>query len=109
MYEVNCPPAVIMYKEGRIFICMICASGIQGRSHVEVVVVVAGDGEVPHPALVVLGGAAAVGDRDDAVTGLEAFALLEFGGLNPLLARRVPEEVVGGGVDVLGAVGGLDG
>jgi hypothetical protein len=40
------------------------------------VVVVAGDGEVPHPAVVDLGGGAAVGDGDGAVRGLEVLALL---------------------------------
>ena len=56
----------------------------------------------------VLGGGAAVGGGGAAVGGLEVLALAEFGGLNPLPAGRVPEEVVGGGVDDLDAVGGFD-
>src|SRR5579859_685195 len=70
-----------------------------GNSYVEVVVVVAGDGEVPHPAVVDLGRGSAVGGGLDAVRGLEGFALAEFGGRDPLLRRRIPEQVVAGGVD----------
>jgi hypothetical protein len=47
--------------------------------YVEVVVVVAGDGEVPHPAVVLGGGAPAVGDRDSVVGGLEVLALFQLG------------------------------
>jgi hypothetical protein len=50
------------------------------RNHVEVVVVVAGDGEVPHPAVVDLRGGTAVGDRDTAVGGLKMLAGLEVTG-----------------------------
>jgi hypothetical protein len=41
---------------------------------VEVVVVVAGDGQVPHPVVVDLRCGAAVGDRDSAVGSLEVLA-----------------------------------
>jgi hypothetical protein len=49
--------------------------GSFGNGHVEVVVVVAGDGEVPHPAIMVGRHAAAVGDRDVAVGGLEVLTI----------------------------------
>jgi hypothetical protein len=45
------------------------------RNHVEVVVVVAGYGKVPHPAVMDLRGGAAVGDGEGAVGGLEVLAL----------------------------------
>jgi len=52
------------------------------RHDVEVVVVVAGDGEVPHPAVMVRrvggGGGWPVG-------GVEVFALLQLGGGDPVL------------------------
>jgi hypothetical protein len=51
-----------------------------GGNHVEVVVVVAGDGEVPHPAVVDLRRGAAVGDRDTAVRGRKMLAGLEVTG-----------------------------
>jgi hypothetical protein len=44
------------------------------------VVVVAGDGEVPHPPLVDLRRGAAVGDRDTAVRGRKMLAGLEVTG-----------------------------
>jgi hypothetical protein len=43
-------------------------------AHVEVVVVVAGDCQVPHPAVVDLGRGAAVGDGEAATGGLEVLA-----------------------------------
>jgi len=81
-------------------------AGLSGDD-VEVVVVVAGDSEVPHPAAMVLRSSAAVGDRSPAVSSLEGFAFAEFGGRNPL--PQVPEQVVAGGVDDLGAATGLNG
>jgi hypothetical protein len=45
--------------------------GSFGNGHVEVVVVVAGDGEVPHPSVVLLRRGAADDDRDGAVSCLE--------------------------------------
>jgi hypothetical protein len=53
--------------------------------YVEVVVVVAGDGEVPHPPVVVSRHGAAVGDRDSAVEGLEVLALLQLARGPPLV------------------------
>ena len=76
--------------------------------YVEVVVVVAGDGEVPHPPVVVGRNRAAVGHDLLTVGRLEVLALAELGGLDPLPAGRVPEEVAGGGVDDLDAVRGFD-
>jgi hypothetical protein len=52
------------------------------------VVSVAGDGEVPHPAVVPGGDGAAVGDCGDTVGGLEVLAQLELGRSTPLLQRR---------------------
>jgi len=52
---------------------------------IEVVVVVPGDGEIPHPAVVVSWDGAAVGDRGDAVRGFEMLAFLQLGGSHPLL------------------------
>jgi hypothetical protein len=60
------------------------------RNDVEVVVVVAWDGEVPHPAVVVRRHAAAVGGAGGGwpVRGVEAFALLQLGGGDPLFQGR---------------------
>jgi hypothetical protein len=77
-------------------------------NHVEVVVVVAGDGEVPHPAVVGSGDRAADDGGGGAVGGKEMLTLRQFVRCNPLVLIRVVEEVAGGGVDDLGAVGGLD-
>jgi hypothetical protein len=60
-----------------------------GRQHVEVVVVVAGDGEVPHPAVVDRWHRAAVGGGGRAVGGLEVLALLQLGGGAPQLQGRL--------------------
>jgi hypothetical protein len=88
---------------------VLAACTATGRGeHVEVVVVVAGDGEVPHPPVVDLRGGAAVGGGDSAVGGLEAFTLRKFIRRNPVVQIRIPEEVAGGGVDDLDAAGGLD-
>jgi len=76
---------------------------------VEVVVVVAGDGEVPHPAVVLLRGDTAAGGSNGAVGGLEVLALLQFARGSPLLQIRILEQVVAGGVDDLGAVNCSDG
>lgn len=59
--------------------------------YVEVAVVVAGNGEVPHPAIVDPRGDAAVGGDDRAVSRLEQFALLELGRSDPPLQIRTPE------------------
>jgi hypothetical protein len=77
--------------------------------HIEVVIVVAGDGEVPHPADLVFGGVATVGDSDGAVSGFEVLALPQLARADPLVQWRVPEQVVAGGVDDLGPGAGLDG
>jgi len=56
------------------------------RHDVEVVVVVAGDGEVPHPAVMVRRHATAVGGGGGwPVGGVEVFALLQLGGGDPVL------------------------
>jgi len=49
-----------------------------GGVDVEVAVVVAGDGEVPHPPVVILGRGSAVGDGEGAVRGLEVLARFEL-------------------------------
>lgn len=51
-------------------------------------IVVSGDGQVPHPPVMGLGSSAAIGDRDRAVSGLEMLALLKLAGGNPLLQGR---------------------
>lgn len=57
-----------------------------GDGHdVEVVVVVTGNGKVPHPTVVDLRGSAAVGGGDRAVGGLEVLALLELARWPPLV------------------------
>jgi len=78
--DEDCGDAILVNK--------VVARAAVCREDVEVVVVVAGDGEVPHPAVVLLRGGAAVSGGDGGVSGLEAFALLQLGGLNPLPARR---------------------
>jgi len=78
--------------------------------HVEVVVVVAGDGQVPHPSVVLLRDGAADHGDGSAVWGLELVAYFEVFCRNPAVVQVwVPEQVVAGGVDDLGAGAGLDG
>src|SRR6266550_6474566 len=69
----------------------------------DVEVVVAGDGEVPHPAGPVPGGVAAEGGGGAACGGAQAGAVLQGGGLDPAVGGGVPERVVAGGVDDRGA------
>jgi hypothetical protein len=52
---------------------------------IEVVVVVPGDGQVPHPPVVPLRGDAAVGGCQRAVRGLEVLTLRQFVRSNPLV------------------------
>jgi hypothetical protein len=56
--------------------------------HVEVVVVVAGDGEVPHRAVVNLGGGAAVGGDYRAVGGKEMLIFRKFVRTHPVVQIR---------------------
>ena len=78
--------------------------------HVEVVVVVAGDGQVPHPAVMDGRGRSADDYNALAVRGLEMIARFEVICRNPAVVRiRVPEPAAAGGVDDLGAAGDLDG
>jgi hypothetical protein len=58
------------------------------RDCVEVVVVVAGNRQVPHPAVAYLRDGAAVGDCDGAVGSFEVLALLQLARADPLLQRR---------------------
>jgi hypothetical protein len=81
-----------------------------GDSHVEVMIVVSWDGEVPHPAVRVGGDGAPVGvGSGGAARGAQRFALAQRCGLDSLAGRRVPEQVVAGGVDDFGAGAGLEG
>jgi len=83
------------------------ARGLCGKD-VEVVVVVTGNGSVPHPAIV---------DRrvvPPSATAVTPSAVLRCPSLRtrlpvPLVQMRVPEQVAAGGVDDGGAVRGLDG
>jgi hypothetical protein len=78
--------------------------------HVEVVVVVAGDGEVPHPAVMLGRDRPADDDRGLAVRRLEVHARFELFCRNPAVVRiRIPEQVAGGGADDGGAAAGFDG
>jgi hypothetical protein len=63
---------VYEYRGGACLHIVRVVAGDQLGEYVEVVVVVAGDGKVPHPRVVDLGRGAAVGDRDTTVGGLEA-------------------------------------
>jgi hypothetical protein len=75
--------------------------------HVEVVVVVARDGQVPHPPVMDGRGRSADDYSALAVRGLEMIARFEVICRNPAVVRiRVPEQVAGGGVDGFGAVAG---
>jgi hypothetical protein len=56
-----------------------------GRHNVEVVVVVAGDGEVPHPPLVDLRNTAAISSGGRAVRSFESIALFETLCRDPLV------------------------
>lgn len=80
-----------------------------GHLDIEVVIIVAGDGKVPHPAVMSLRGAPAVGGSDRAVRGLEMLARFEVICRDKFVQVRVPEQVVAGGVDDLGPGAGLDG
>jgi hypothetical protein len=76
--------------------------------HVEVVVVVAGDGEVPHPP--VMDGRGRSADDYSALTvrGFEMLARFEVICRNPAVVQiRNPEQVAAGRVHDLGAVAGL--
>jgi hypothetical protein len=86
---------------------VLVVAGLCGE-YVEVVVVVAGDGQVPHPALVVLRGGTAVGDSCRPAGRLEVLALLQLARGTPLVQVRVVEQVAAGGADDPGAVAGLD-
>jgi hypothetical protein len=73
------------------------------------VVVVAGDGQVPHPPVVNSRDRAAPDDRRLAVWCLEMHARFEVFGRNPALVQvRIPEEMAAGGADELHAASCLD-
>ena len=75
----------------------------------DVEVVVAGDGEVPHPAGPVAGRVAAGDGGGAACGGAQAGAVAEGAGLDPAVGGGVPERVVAGGVDDRGPAVGADG
>ena len=75
---------------------------------VEVMVVVTGDGEVPHPVGGNLRGPAADDGGGAVDRGAKAGAVFEGGGLDSPVRRGVPEQMVRGGLDDRGAVPGLD-
>jgi len=56
-----------------------------GNCHVEVVVVVAGDGEVPHPAVMIDRDRSSDYDRSPTVRGLELFTLFKVICRNPVV------------------------
>jgi transposase len=62
--------------------------GCGGQVYVEVVVVVAGDGEVPHPAIMVDRDGAADHGRGGVVWGAQVIAVLQFVGMDPSVAAR---------------------
>jgi hypothetical protein len=82
-------------------------SGICGVD-VEVVVVAAGDGQVPHPPGGDGGVVPAEGSGGGAGGGAQAGAVLEGGGLDPAVVPGVEEQVIAGGVDDRGPVRGGD-
>jgi hypothetical protein len=75
---------------------------------VEVVVVAAGDGQVPHPPGGDGGVVPAEGSGGGAGGGAQAGAVLEGGGLDPAVVPGVEEQVIAGGVDDRGPVRGGD-
>ena len=77
-------------------------------AYVEVVVSVAGDGEIPHPAVAARGLGASLSDGDLPARSLQRLAFAEMTRLDPLAGGRVPEQVVARGVDDLGPAVGLD-
>jgi hypothetical protein len=91
-------PCVTSYLTWRAVIIMD-QYGSSGSFDVEVVVVVAGDGEVPHPAVWVRGGATAVGVGSGTAAGsAEGFALVQRRGLDPLVGLRSVDWTNGFGV-----------
>jgi hypothetical protein len=70
---------------GLVYQVVLAAGGAWGGEDVEVVVVVAGDGEVPHGTIVVGWDGAAIGGRGRTVGRLQGLAELQLGGLDPLL------------------------
>jgi hypothetical protein len=86
----------VVDKDSRVacFHIVAVVSALLCGEYVEVVVVIAGDGEVPHPAVMVLGGGSAVGGCQRAVRGLEVLARFEVVCRNELVQIRVPEQVV---------------
>jgi len=85
--------------------CIVDKNGPFSSLDIEVVVVVPGDGQVPHPPVVPLRGDAAVGGCQRAVRGLEVLTLRQFVRSNPLVQIRIPEQVGGGGADDRSAPG----
>jgi hypothetical protein len=79
--------------------------------NVEVVVVVARDGEVPHPAISAGGSAPADHGptRSARAGGAEVVSVPQRPGLDPLVLRHVPEQVIAGRVDDRGTVPCSDG
>jgi len=95
-------------------IVSMLAGGARASSgeDVEVVVVVAGDGEVPHPASGDLGDPAPDDGGCASVRGMQVVAVAQGPGLDPAPAVPAcgwdPEEVAAGGINDCGAVVLLD-
>lgn len=77
-------------------------------SGLDVEVVIAGDGKIPHPAVVVAGDVPADYHRDATRKGTQAGADFEGRGLDPPAGCGIPEEMAAGGVDGLGTSLRLD-
>src|SRR5712691_1710505 len=93
----------VVNKDCREPACRIVAEAVTIRHLLcgdrwdDVEVVVAGDGEVPHPAGPVPGGVAAKHSGGAADGGAQAGAVFQGGGLDPAAGGGVPERVVAGG------------
>src|SRR5260370_27968046 len=118
-YSEICHRITVVNKDRREPACRIVAEVVTIR-HVlcgdrcdDVEVVVAGDGEVPHPARAVRGRVAAQDGGGAACRGTEVGALLEGACLDPAASSPAgawyPEGVVAGGVDDRGPGVGADG
>ena len=93
----------------RLTVDIVHEHGASSGTDVEVVVVLAGDGEVPHPASR-HPRSQATGDRDGATTGgAQLGALLQGGGgSGPVVGALVPEQVAAGRLDHRGTASGAD-
>lgn len=100
---------VIRVNRTCIFRAVVDEDGCRGDVGVEVVVVAAGDGQVPHPAVAVAGGVSADdGGGGAAARAAELVAAVQLVGLDPAVAGEVEEQVAAGGVDDRGLVLGPD-